>query len=68
MDIKSGQNYWKHAQIGFELAVSVLLGFAAGYWLDGKMGTSPWLMLAGATGGMAAGFYLVIKELIGKEE
>ena len=61
------QNYWKYAQIGLELAASVLLGFWAGYWLDGKMGTSPWLMLGGAAGGMAAGFYLVMKELFRKE-
>ncbi|HAF94549.1 MAG: hypothetical protein A2X34_09875 [Elusimicrobia bacterium GWC2_51_8] len=67
MNSRPDQNYWKYAQIGLELAVSVLLGFWAGYWLDGKMGTSPWLMLGGAAGGMAAGFYLVMKELFRKE-
>ncbi|MCX5784306.1 MAG: AtpZ/AtpI family protein [Elusimicrobia bacterium] len=60
-------NYWKYAQIGLELAVSVLLGFWAGYRLDKKIGTSPWLMLGGSAGGMAAGFYLVIRELFKKE-
>jgi len=68
MDSQPDQNYWKYAQIGLELAVSVLLGFWAGYWLDGKTGTSPWLMLGGAAGGMAAGFYLVIKELFPKSK
>ena len=60
-------NYWKYAQIGLELAVSVLFGFWAGYRLDEKMGTSPWLMLGGSAGGMSAGFYLVIRELFKKE-
>ena len=68
MDSQPEQNYWKYAQIGLELAVSVLLGFWAGYWLDGKLGTSPWLMLGCSAGGMAAGFYLVISELFRKED
>lgn len=57
---------WKYAQTGLQLAAGVLLGFAAGYWLDGRLGTAPWLMLAGAAGGMAAGFYLFIKEIFDK--
>ena len=56
-------NYWKYAQIGLELAVSVMAGFWGGYWLDKKLGTAPWLMLVGAAGGMAGGFYLVVREL-----
>ena len=59
-------NYWKYAQIGLELAVSVMAGFWGGYWLDNKLGTAPWLMLLGAAGGMAAGFYLVVRELFEK--
>lgn len=58
-----GDNYWDYAQIGLELAVAVLLGFWAGYRLDKKFGTAPWLMLGGAAGGLAAGFYLVAREL-----
>ncbi|HAH31868.1 MAG TPA: hypothetical protein DCL44_06090 [Elusimicrobia bacterium] len=68
MSNQPDQNYWKYAQIGLELAVSVLFGFWAGYQLDIKMGTSPWFMLGGSAGGMAAGFYLVIRELFKKEE
>ncbi len=60
-------NYWKYAQIGLELAVSVMVGFWGGYWLDKKFGTSPWLMLGGAAAGMAGGFYLVVRELFEKD-
>ena len=56
-------SYFKYAQIGLELAGAVLLGFYCGYKLDAWFGTSPWLMLAGASLGMASGFYLVISEL-----
>ncbi|OGR69288.1 MAG: hypothetical protein A2081_05575 [Elusimicrobia bacterium GWC2_61_19] len=61
------ESYWKYAQIGLELAVAVLLGFWAGYQLDKKAGTAPWLMLGGAAGGLGAGFYLVIRELFPRE-
>lgn len=60
------ENYWNYAQIGLELAAAVLLGFWGGWWLDKKLGTAPWLMLAGAAGGLAAGFYLVARELFPK--
>jgi F0F1-type ATP synthase assembly protein I len=56
-------DYWNYAQIGLELTAAVLLGFWAGYELDKKLGTSPWLMLGGAAAGMAAGFYSVAREL-----
>jgi len=61
------EEYWKYAQIGLELAVSVMLGFWAGYQLDKKLGTSPWLMLGGAAAGMGGGFYLVLRELFPKD-
>lgn len=65
---KPDENYWSYAQIGLELAAGVLLGFWAGYQLDKKLGTAPWLMLGGAAAGMAAGFYLVARELFGDGE
>jgi F0F1-type ATP synthase assembly protein I len=61
-------DYWNYAQIGLELAASVLLGFWAGYEADLKLGTAPWLMLLGAAAGMAAGFYLVARELFREEK
>jgi F0F1-type ATP synthase assembly protein I len=63
--MKKGEDpgYYKYAQIGLELAAGVGLGFWAGYSLDAKLGSSPWLMLAGSAAGMAAGFYLILREL-----
>jgi F0F1-type ATP synthase assembly protein I len=49
---------WKSAgsygTVGIEVILSVLVGFFGGYWLDGKLGTSPWLTLVGFTYGVAA--------------
>ncbi len=43
--------------LGTMLAASLVLGVFAGWWADGKLGTTPWLTLAGTLLGMAVGFY-----------
>ena len=54
------QNHWKgvgnYASVGLELVLCVLVGLFGGSWLDGKLGTNPWLTAAGVGFGMAAGF------------
>ena len=56
-DPKAGQSGTRHGALreaapllglGMTLAVTVLAGLGAGYWLDGRLGTRPWLLLAGA--------------------
>lgn len=42
--------------LGSMLAAAVLLGIAVGYWADGRLGTKPWLTLAGALLGLVVGF------------
>jgi len=39
--------------LGSSLAALVLVGLGAGYWLDGKLGTRPWLFLLGGVLGIA---------------
>ena len=58
------EDWWKYAQIGIEMAAAVMLGFVAGYKLDARLGTSPWLMLGGSAAGLAAGFYLAFGEML----
>lgn len=50
--------------VGLELVVSVVLLLLAGRWLDGRLGSEPWLMLLGAALGMAVGFYQLFRRLI----
>ncbi len=54
------QQHWKglgtYGSIGLELAISVFVGLLGGYWLDGKLGSEPWLTLVGLGVGAAAGF------------
>jgi ATP synthase protein I len=46
---------------GIQLAAAVAVFFFIGRWLDGKFGSSPWLMLTGAVVGAAGGMYRFIK-------
>ena len=49
--------------IGATFAGSVLLGVWGGYWLDQKLGTSPWLLLLGSMFGLGTGFYHFYKTI-----
>lgn len=41
--------------IGLELGLSIAFGYLGGEWLDGKLGTGPWLKWIGLGFGLAAG-------------
>ncbi|MDR0882903.1 MAG: AtpZ/AtpI family protein [Candidatus Adiutrix sp.] len=44
------------AAVGLTFVVAILIGLYAGWWLDQKLGTAPWLLLTGLLVGVAAGF------------
>ena len=45
-----------YSTVGLEVVLSILFGFGGGYWLDGRFGTAPYLMLAGSFCGVVAAF------------
>jgi ATP synthase protein I len=47
--------------IGLELGISVILGLLFGQWLDGKLGTDPWMMLVFLGFGFTAGMRAVLR-------
>ena len=49
---------------GLTLALSTGLFLLAGWWVDGRLGTTPLLTIIGAMTGAAAGFYSLIQHLI----
>jgi ATP synthase protein I len=42
---------------GIELAVATVVGLFGGRWLDGVLGTGPWLQWIGLALGLVAGFH-----------
>jgi ATP synthase protein I len=49
------------SSLGLELGLSVVVGILFGRWLDGKLGTTPWLMVVFLALGVAAGFRSVLR-------
>ena len=43
------------------MAIATGIGWGVGYWLDGRYGTGPWLMIVGTLFGVAAGFNGLIR-------
>jgi F0F1-type ATP synthase assembly protein I len=50
--------------LGTTLAVTVLAGVGAGYWLDERFSTRPVLLLLGGTLGVGAGLYHFVKSVL----
>ena len=53
--------------ISIQFAASVFIGYFSGDYLDGWLGTGPWLMVAGVFVGVAAGVFGIIKLLDNRE-
>jgi F0F1-type ATP synthase assembly protein I len=51
----------RHAGLGLKLAGSVALFGAAGWWLDGKLGTTPWLLILGLFLGAGLAFASLLR-------
>ncbi|HSL24216.1 MAG TPA: AtpZ/AtpI family protein [Vicinamibacterales bacterium] len=47
--------------VGISFVLAIVLGVAAGYFLDRWLGTSPWLFLLGFVFGLAAGVLNVVR-------
>jgi ATP synthase protein I len=56
-----------YGAIGFQLAISVVVGVMVGRWLDARWATTPWLTIVGMILGSGAGFWNLIRLLKWKE-
>lgn len=57
----SKRDHLEITTLGMEFAAAVVLGAFAGYFLDGKLGSGPWLLVGGAFAGFALGFYIILR-------
>ena len=50
--------------LGIELVAPLLAGLFGGRWLDGRLGTRPWLVLVGAVTGAVAGMWNFYRRVV----
>jgi ATP synthase protein I len=60
----------RYSALGFEMALSVVIGLGIGYFLDKWLGTAPWLMILWMAFGFAAGVRSLYRAAVrsGKEQ
>ncbi len=60
---RSGASWLRYSHLGLQYTVTMLLGVGAGYWLDARLATGPWLVLAGSLLGIVAATYVLIRDV-----
>ena len=53
----------KHASVGLELGVSVIIGCLLGNWVDDTYGSKPWGLIGGLILGLAAAVRSIMRTL-----
>jgi hypothetical protein len=51
----------RHVALGWEIIIALALGWLLGWWLDRTLHTRPWLQIAGALLGLAAGVKALVQ-------
>lgn len=63
----AGLDNWRgvgsYGTLGLEIVLSICLGFFGGRWLDGKLGTEPWLSVLGFVFGVGAAIKAVMRAM-----
>lgn len=54
-------DFGRYATLGIQYALSIALLTGLGWWLDGRWGTTPWLLVAGVVLGVVAGFVNLVR-------
>ena len=56
------------AGLGMQFVVAILLFLFLGKWLDERLGTTPWLLIAGVFLGAGASFYSIYRRLMADQQ
>lgn len=49
----------------YQMVAAVLIATLGGWWLDKKLGTAPWLVIAGSVLGIATGMTVFLRAALG---
>lgn len=54
------------AGVGLQMGATLGLSAWLGYWLDGRLGTTPWLTIGFVFLGAGAAFYSIYRKVLGR--
>jgi F0F1-type ATP synthase assembly protein I len=57
-------NAGQYASVGLQFAIGIMAFTFAGNWLDGRLGTKPWLLLLGVALGFALSSVWIYRRLV----
>ena len=60
-----GSDYARYGGLGLQFAMTIAVFALGGWWLDGKLGWSPWLLLTGVFLGFFGGLISMVKKVPG---
>jgi F0F1-type ATP synthase assembly protein I len=63
-DRRQARKFTRYAGVGLQFAIAVVLFLYAGRWVDSKLGTAPWGLIAGVFIGGSAAFYSMYHRLM----
>lgn len=61
---KGTVNYLKYSGMAFQMIGILLVCVLGGIWLDGRLGTNPWLTVFLSLVGVGGGLYVSLKDFI----
>jgi F0F1-type ATP synthase assembly protein I len=67
-DRQQGLSGGEFAGIGLQFALVLLAFTGVGVWLDGRLGTSPWLLIVCVFAGAAGGFYSIYRKAVASQQ
>ena len=59
----AGSDFGRYAGLGLQFVVTLALFGALGWWIDGKVGSAPWLLVAGVLVGSVVAFILILRSV-----
>jgi F0F1-type ATP synthase assembly protein I len=61
--VGASSDFGRYAGLGLQFVVTVALFGALGWWIDGKLGSTPWLLVAGVLTGGVVAFILILRSV-----
>jgi F0F1-type ATP synthase assembly protein I len=56
-------DFFRYSGLGLGFAATVGVFGLVGYWLDARLGSGPWILIAGVFLGFALGLFSMVKKL-----